>query len=809
MEELRKVKMDTDGFPSDLVPDEQKSRKEFSLAWGKAIWGAWNGMIGGLPTFEWARFDRLRLMSSGIMDTTRFKRAFPLPQGRDGKRGDGQASNTIDDRVFAVQNKYVRIAYSILTESPATVEVLPGDPDSMSKMQRDKYIDLSKVMRKKFFDEALGAAGISNERPAEQPQTPEQVIMYEMQGGYRPAFTSAMQAALYASMSANRMDEKFESIARKDVIPVGICATSTHVDSGVVRTKRVPPENLVLPYSDDDDFSDARHAGALHDLTLAEIRQMAGDSFSEDEYLQIQQLGMTWNSNDPQYMNGALEQRIWNRAGGKIRVLEFYYYTTNKVNYREKTTASGNRIVEPRSSSWEPNENNSTVSSIRTDYKCVYQGWWIVGSDFIYNYGKMPNQPMNALGDARLPIKVSTPCNIKMQWMSMIEEIAPDIDMVQVAYRKWLHIVSRIQPDGIAILDSWLNNTEGADGVYLKKADLLKNFMATGVLSLNPPNPEYDSYGGTGIPIVPIPMSQREPMLAATEALLTAIQHIEMKLGFNDATNGSNADKDSLVRIQQMQQQGTVNAMKPFIRCLDRLMEMTADVHCSAIIQCARGGGNDDYWTGLVGEEQWDTIKRLAYSSTLSSINVKTVRRASVEDRMLLDQAAIEAQKMGQIEYEDLVLVKMLARTNWQKANWLFAAKKNKRMREAIEAQSQQMQQQMQAEQQAIAAASEAKNAEIQSKAQADVMKSVEIMNAKLEAKLTELQQSTALTDSTKVLESQLRIEEMMRKMMVESRELEKDREHEEDLEEDRAEARLEEIELAAKVAPRPQPQKK
>jgi len=776
------IPLDTNGFPMDGVPDKIKNEREYGKKFAEAIYSYWNGAKwGGAMRFgnnvgwngirDW--YDEKRAYMFGMQDPAKYDRKFSLPQGQDGVEGDGQTGVNFDRRVFQIANKYMRILVSMMTDSQPTLEVNPGDVFSTDKMQERKYLDLSKIINKPIIMAAQAAIGIEPQESPEQPQSPDEVILYEMLGGYKPSFALAMQTALQASLNVvNDFEEVLYDIVQKDIIPVGLAATSTHMDSGgIVRFERVAPEDLIIPFSDKNDFSDMPWVGRIRMLTMTELKQKAGNEFTDEEYDHIEHTCLTssWTpiKNQNRVMTG--DANVSSRG---IPCLEFQFYTSNTINYRKKDFAdTGNSDVEKKSDTWKPREGDKTVSALRKTYKCVYSGWWILGTDYIFNYGKMPNQPMRGLGDNQLTIKVCAPLNMKMRWNSLVDEIMPDIDMVQMSYRKWIQLVSRIQPDGIAMLDSWLDNTSGPSGV-MDKAELLKNFMATGILSLAPPNPEYDSYGGTGIPIVPIPMSNREPMLAATEALLTSIGHLERKLGFNDATNAATMEKDSLVRIQQMQAMGTLNAIKPLIKCLDRLTEMSGDAHASLLIQAARGGGDNEYYSALLGDYTWDMLKELSYDVSLRNINVRVLKRMSAEDRAMLEQQIqlqmqISEQGGPGIDLEDAIMIRREAKNNLAKAQWMLAVKKRIRKQEAAKAAQAQMEQQMQMQQAQAQGQTEGKVMAINAKAQADVQKGSAINQMKSQSKQGELMLKSQAERERIILESQLDLQKAIQELTV------------------------------------------
>jgi len=261
-------------------------------------------------------------------------------------------------------------------------------------------------------------------------------------------------------------------------------------------------------------------------------------------------------------------------------------------------------------------------------------------------------------------------------------------------------------------------------------------------------------------------------MLAATEALLTSIGHLERKLGFNDATNAATMEKDSLVRIQQMQAMGTLNAIKPLIKCLDRLTEMSGDAHASLLIQAARGGGDNEYYSALLGDYTWDMLKELSYDVSLRNINVRVLKRMSAEDRAMLEQQIqlqmqISEQGGPGIDLEDAIMIRREAKNNLAKAQWMLAVKKRIRKQEAAKAAQAQMEQQMQMQQAQAQGQTEGKVMAINAKAQADVQKGSAINQMKSQSKQGELMLKSQAERERIILESQLDLQKAIQELTV------------------------------------------
>jgi hypothetical protein len=305
-------------------------------------------------------------------------------------------------------------------------------------------------------------------------------------------------------------------------------------------------------------------------------------------------------------------------------------------------------------------------------------------------------------------------------------------------------------------------------------------------------------------------MSQREPMQAATEALLSSIANIERKLGINDATNAGTANSDSLVGVQQMQAQGTVNALKPYIDAVDLLTEQAADIHATLIIQAARGEGDGLYWRNMIGDTQWETIKNLAFDTSLSSVNIQVLKRISADDRAFLEQSMLMQQDIrtktgsGGLDYESVLLIREQAKTNLRKALWMLAVQKRKTAREDAKRAKQESEMRIQEAQAQQAASMDAMMAQITAKSEADTNKNITVMQSKSAAVSQELAEKAQIAQQEMILQSNLDTQKMVRELMMKMDEERKGREFEKEMVGIESAATKEEIKLAASVAPKP-----
>lgn len=118
------------------------------------------------------------------------------------------------------------------------------------------------------------------------PETDEELELY-MKLNYKQAHEISLEDGIKFVFQQNDMPELKRRLLR-DFVVVGQSATKTEINpSGVIKLKYVDPSNLITSFSSSPDFKNIQHAGEVYSVTISQLREMAGDEFTEDEYKYI------------------------------------------------------------------------------------------------------------------------------------------------------------------------------------------------------------------------------------------------------------------------------------------------------------------------------------------------------------------------------------------------------------------------------------------------------------------------------------------------------------------------------------------
>lgn len=121
----------------------------------------------------------------------------------------------------------------------------------------------------------------------------------------------------------------------------GVAGYKEFIDSnGSVKVEVVDPANMIVSHCNKRDFSDKVHVGEVKDMSIADLKQLAGDQFSEDQYRRIAE----------QYSGGGHKRnyptnRQYRKANNdqKIKVLDLEFFSIDQMVHETRIDKRGNK----------------------------------------------------------------------------------------------------------------------------------------------------------------------------------------------------------------------------------------------------------------------------------------------------------------------------------------------------------------------------------------------------------------------------------------------------------------------------------
>tara|TARA_R100000773_G_C4218578_1_gene117041 strand:- start:1323 stop:2744 length:1422 start_codon:yes stop_codon:yes gene_type:complete len=378
------------------------------------------------------------------------------------------------------------------------------------------------------------------------------------------------------------------------------------------------------------------------------------------------------------------------------------------------------------------------VSSVfdRTPHKMematLYGGVYVMGTDMMFNYGRVKNVPKNIhdISKCRLSYSVAATNLRRMMPKSMVESCTGFADMLQLTHLKIQQAIAKAKPDGLIIDIEGLENVQLGKGGELQPLELHDIYEQTGVFYYRSKNPE----GGFQNP----PVREIGNTIRNINELIALYNHylqlIRDTTGINEAMDASTPKGDALVGVQQQAIAAGNNAIYDITNASMLLYKRV----CQDIVKCLQVIPSEstlyNIYSNAIGKEN---MKVLSSFKELSMYNfgVQVVKEMEDKDRQFLEANIQMALQQQQIDLEDAMAVRALKDVN--QAERLLIIRRKKRMDKQQEMAQQNSQQQAEQAANAAQQASEQRMREMQAEAQIEQQKIQ--LKAQLEVQMAQM----------------------------------------------------------------------
>lgn len=707
-------------FPDPLLPSEKKQDKRYGMKYAKAIEAQWRGSSdkNSLQKRRRKVFQRNRKYSLGIQDTSIYKR---LLNNVDPNSGDGSLMN-LDYTPVPILPKFVRIVVNkILSKNPyPNLEAI--DPFSSSEKNNYKRRIKNQVELRDELKKLKDATGglVLGDDPDKLPETMEEAEIY-LDSNVKTDGEISAQIATNLTLSWNNFNDGIFRRCVNDIVALGMSVVKRSNDPNVgIRVEYVDPEKFVHSYTEDPSFDDLVYAGHIKTITISELKRMAGDQLSEEDYEKISQKskGTGVSGNSTQY-DDLGDRTMYEYDEYTIDILEFEFLTVDTMFFQEKENKFGNSNFYYQGFAQKGGKDSVfEASPEKLQIECIYGGVYIMGTDHVINYGKQTNMPRNIhdLSRAKLSYSVVSTNINRMMPKSMVDSCVGFADMLQLTHLKIQQAIAKAKPDGLIIDIEGLENVQLGKGGELQPLDLHDIYEQTGVFYYRSKNPD-----GTG---QAPPIREIGNAIRNINELIALYNHylrlIRDTTGINEAMDASSPKGDALVGVRQQAIAAGNNAIYDITNASMILYKKV----CSDVVKCLQiipeGSVISKAYENAIGKEN---MKALTSFKDLPMFNfgVQVVKEMETEDKQYLEQSIQVALGQKEIDLEDALIVRNIKDVN--QAERLLMVKRKNRQKEQAKIAQQNSQQQAQVAQQAAQTAAQAKQQELQTEAQLEMQK--------------------------------------------------------------------------------------
>jgi hypothetical protein len=734
-------------FPSQVVPDAEKSSIDYGRQVAQAIESEWWRQGGNGTRFaaSYNKFHTLRLYARGEQPVQKYKDELAI-------NGDMSYLN-LDWKPVPVISKFVDIVVNGLSEKDFEIQAYAQDPVSLKKRTDYASAILQDMAAKPYLQKLQNTLGISEYQspdPANLPENEEELDLH-MQLSYKQAVEIAQEEVIDNTLAKN----KFKNTRKRfvyDLVTLGIGAVKTQWNkANGVTVDYVDPARLIYSYTDDPNFEDIYYVGEVKALTIPEIAKQFPhltpdqlEKISKSKGNQSERL-YGWQTYDPD----------------TVQMLFFEYKTYNTQVFKIKQTDSGLEKALEKPDTFNPPANDN-FDRVERKIEVLYQGVKCVGNNELIEWKLSENmtRPFADTTKVEMSYAICAPRMYKGRINSIVNKITGFADMIQLTHLKLQQVIARMVPDGVFLDMDGLAEVDLGNGTNYNPAEALNMYFQTGSIVGRSLTQEGDMNPGK-VPIQELQTSSGGQKIASLiQTYQYYLQMIRDVTGLNEARDGSVPDKNTLVGLQKMAANASNVATKHVLnaslwltlRTCENITLKIADSLKYPLTLNSLKSSISTYNVGTLAEIQ---------NLNQHDFGIYLKLEPEEEEKQMLEQNIQMALQQNSIDLEDAIDIRQVK--NLKLANDVLKQKRKTRAKE----QQAQQQQMMQAQEQAKAQAAQATAQAEMQKQQALASSTVQIEQAKNQMEIQRLQTQAQLKKEEMQIQHQFDLE--LKRMEVEA----------------------------------------
>lgn len=540
-------------FPQHDIDPREKG-KEWLLKAGRAIWNNWSvGMPVGSSFY--AKRDRCSEIRDYALNKQSNSKYIRTLTGED---NPDTAFINIDLSTDAIVKTHRQKGLGRLKKIRYNISATPID--ALAKGKLDEYYQEAqiKIMMRQAaeqFDPELA----QHPMLAKQTGDPEDLEELQMEMEFSPKFIRAKEAEQGINMVFYENDfETLIDMIDEDFFDFGAGVMKEGIDkNNRVYIEFVPYASFICSKAENGNFKNLTHGAQVKQVSLGTLAAY----FNKEEMEKIAQHYCGKNGNPSNWATA--NDRGYDDFKGSVLDFEIKSYDIKATE--ERKNKKGNikfNSTDPANLKKEGADKKYEAKN----YESVYKGKWIIGTDFIYDYGLATNmkrtQDIKKLGKTDLSFHVVAASFDKMCTKGITEDLIPVADEIQRTLLKLRNLSNRMIINGLAIDFSALEGVAlgGSGEKALTPDENLDMLFQIGILGYRSEN------------IIADGKNQRKPI----EALVldyanqfTALwNHYQMNVnrlydisGLNQTTDSATVNPKMLNGVANLQNEGTNNAL--------------------------------------------------------------------------------------------------------------------------------------------------------------------------------------------------------------------------------------------------------
>jgi len=742
-------KDELNGYPSPLATNEEKAQKEYGLEYFKSMYHEWHNNGDVYFRDIKLKYSRNRAYAEGNQDVGKYKDLLDV-------QGDSSYLN-IDFSPVSIIPKFVDVIVNGMVNQEYDVKAKSIDPIAAQQRLNKKKRMFAEMLTKDFVQNLEDVSGSPLMKDGFVAESSEEIDMF-MALNYKQNVEIALEKAIEYTFDKNEFDEVKRYMIR-DLVVLGLCAAKVELlPTSGVKIRHVDPANLITSFSSKPDFKNARHAGEVYSMTIADLKQQAGDEFSEEDYIKIANEYAGKNNNPITYGTRAYFENgneTYDYDKFSVNILDAEFITSHSLKYEKKENKFGGYSVNKKPSNYKKPKNSKTKrEDLGSVVKVIYKGKYIVGTDYIFNYGLMKDMPRSKsnLSETNLSYIIYQPNLYKMKSRSLVDRMIPFADQIQLAHLKIQHTLAKARPKGAAFEIGALENVSKGDGGTFTPMELQEIYDQTG-------NIYYRRMDDEGQMSHAMPIQELENGIGRDFNTLIGVYNHNMQMirdvtGVNEARDASQPSSEALVGVQKLALLASNNATRDVNDAYLNVTKRLSQCISMRMQDLINYKGLHNMYSNIIGDTAMhsiDMMKKLSIHEFGITLDVAP----SEEEKQLMEQNIQVSLAQKELRLEDAIMIRSVR--NIKMANQMLVLRREKYRQEQEEQARQASEQNAQLQQQSAQQAAQLKQQEIQAEMQIEQAR----IQAKAEAEIQLKQVEYELKEQFEQSQHQRRLREI------------------------------------------------
>jgi len=524
-------------FPDQVVPQEEKMSLEYGLQVARAIEGQWfaQGVGGTRYSFNYNIFHQRRLYSRGEQSVQKYKDELSI-------NGDLSYLN-LDWKPVPVIPKFVDIVVNGMSDKVYDIKAYSQDPASQRKRTEYGEKILRDIQTREFINQVQQTLNLDiSEAPPGSPETEEELEIH-MQLDYKQSIEIAEEELIENTLAKNKFD-LVRNRFNRDLVVLGIGAVKTGWNrTEGITVEYVDPANLVWSYTEDPNFEDIYYVGEVKSLSIPELKKL----YPEIPPKQLEEI--------QKYPGNTNYTRNWQGEDNNntVQVMFFEYKTFADQVYKIKYTDQGLEKAIEKHDFFNPPPSDK-FDKVSRSIEVLYKGAKILGHPIMLEWEVAENmtRPFSNTTKVNMNYQIVAPHIYKGRIESLVERMIGFADAIQLTSLKLQQVISRTVPDGVFMDVDGLAEVDLGNGTSYNPAEALNMYFQTGSIVGRSMTQDGDFNHGK-VPIQELTTSSgNQKIQALIGTYQYYLQMIRDVTGLNEARDGSNPAKDSLVGLQKL-----------------------------------------------------------------------------------------------------------------------------------------------------------------------------------------------------------------------------------------------------------------